>query len=342
MTAAPLSLPGHEPLVVSTRGDGVESVYYGSIAVATAAGELLGGVGDTAFPVFTRSALKPFQALPFVAGGGPGRFGFSSRQVALLCASHSGEPRHVAAVADMLARIGCSAADLQCGSHVPLFYSATGAQLPPNLEPTPLQHNCSGKHTGFLAWCRQHGEPTGDYLDPGHPVQQAVRHTLADMVGCPESAIPMGIDGCSAPNYALPLARLAQAYARLATPGQPGAEGAALATLFRAMTAHPEMISGEARNDLFLMQAGAGDWVAKGGAEGVQAIGVASRGLGIAIKIADGSPRAVQVAVAAAIAQLGLADFSREDALGRWQAGEIRNYAGRRTGRFMPVFRLAG
>lgn len=337
---APLELPRHVPLVVATRGDTAESVHYGSLAVVDASGRVLCGVGDTAFPIFTRSTLKPFQALPFIAGGGPAHFGFSSAQVALMCASHSGELRHVAAVADMLARIGCSEAQLQCGCHVPVFYAATGAAPPPGLVLSPLQHNCSGKHAGFLAWCRQHGQPTETYLDPEHPLQREIRRSLAQLVGCRESEIALGIDGCSAPNHALPLARLAYAYARLATHSAQEAHGPALAALFRAMTAHPEMVSGEGRGDLLLMRAGAGDWVAKAGAEGVQALGVGSRGLGIALKIADGGARAAQVAIAAVIEQLGLLPADGAQALRPWRDGEIRNYAGRLTGRLLPVFEL--
>lgn len=334
MSNQAIKLPAHAPLVVATRGDAVESVHYGSIAVVDAAGQILCGVGDTAFPMYTRSTLKPFQALPFVADGGPARYGFSSQQLALLCASHSGEPRHVAAVADMLARIGCDEAKLQCGCHVPAYYAATGTTPPPDLALSPLQHNCSGKHAGFLGWCRLHGAPLASYLDPAHPLQQAIRNSFASLLGLDDRNMAMGIDGCGAPNYAVPLAALARAYAMLATH-----DADALAMLYGAMRAHPEMVSGEARDDLLLMQA-APDWIAKGGAEGVQAFGLRDRSLGIAIKIADGNRRALQSAVAAVIAQLDLLPAGSEF-LDRWQAGEIRNYAGTLTGRYLSVFELA-
>lgn len=338
MPEAP-QLPGHVPLAVATRGDAVESVHCGSIAVVDSGGRLLCAAGDSAFPIFTRSTLKPFQALPFVAAGGPARFGFSTAQVALLCASHSGEPRHVAAVADMLARIGCTESDLQCGSHVPLSYAATGAAPPSDLAPTALHHNCSGKHAGFLAWCRQHRQPVAAYLDPGHALQREIRTRLAELVGCGEDEMPLGIDGCSAPNYALPLAHLALAYARLAAPAAGAAQAGSLETLFAAMTAHPEMVSGEARADLALMRAAPGDWVAKGGAEAVQAIGIRSRGIGIAIKIADGGTRALPVVTAAVLEQLAL--LSADGIVRTWRESEIRNSTGKLTGRLLPVFTLA-
>lgn len=333
-------LPGHVPLVVATRGDAVESVYYGSIAVVDVAGKAVAGVGDRDFPMFARSTLKPFQALPFVIDGGPAHFGFAAEETALLCSSHSGEPRHVSAVADMLVRIGCNPGQLQCGTHVPLFYAATGTPPPADLALSPLHHNCSGKHAGFLAWCRQHGASIKDYLDPGHPLQRVIRHTLGELLGVGEAGIVMGTDGCSAPTYAVPLPALAYGYAQLAgaRAGTPYGDG--LAALFKAMTGHPEMVSGEGRGDLVLMKAVPGDWVAKAGADGVQAVGIGSRGLGIAIKIADGSPRAVQVAVHSVLEQLDLLPAGYGGALQAWGAGEIRNHAGRCTGRFVPVFKL--
>jgi L-asparaginase II len=335
-----MKLPSHVPLVIASRGDTVESVYYGSIAVVAASGELLASVGDVEFPMFTRSTLKPFQALPFLADGGPTHFGFSPQQVALLCASHSGEPRHIAAVSDMLARSGGSAVQLQCGCHVPLWYAATGVAPPPDLQASPLQHNCSGKHAGFLAWCRQHDQPVENYLESGHPLQRAIRQTLAAFIGCDADDMPMGIDGCGAPNYALSLTALARAYARLAKPTETLLHAADLHLLVSAMTQHPEMVSGEARDDLMLMQAGPQDWVAKGGAEGVQAIGIGSRGIGIAMKIADGNPRALRTAVASVIEQLQLQLPGNDRPLHEWREGKILNLAGRQTGRLKPVFEL--
>lgn len=337
-----LELPHHVPLIAATRGETPESVHYGSLSVTAPSGESLHGLGDTEYPIFARSTLKPFQALPFILDGGPARFGFSQEQVALLCASHSGEPRHAAAVADMLARIGCREADLQCGCHVPGFYAATGQTPPPDLNPSPLQNNCSGKHAGFLAWCRLHDQPIANYLDPDHPLQRVIRRTVARLAGLDERVMPMGVDGCGAPIYALPPARLARLYARLASAeGFGSGDDAALAALFIAMTAHPEMVSGKGRTDLTLAQAVPGDWVAKGGADGVQALGIRSRGLGIVIKIADGSARALRVATGAVISQLGLLPADNAAPPAHWREEPIYNHAGRPTGRITAVFELA-
>ena len=321
----------HVPLAVMTRGGAVESVHLGSVAVVDGDGALLHAAGDPAALTFTRSTLKPLQALPFVAAGGPARFGLTQQEVALLCASHSGEPRHVESAAAILAKAGNAAADLQCGTHAPGFYAARD-EVPPPPPYSPLAHNCSGKHAGMLAHCSACGYAKGDYLDPGHPLQREIRRAVATFTGVAEAALVMGIDGCSAPNYALPLHGLARAFARLAAAGDDPDYGAAPRTLADAMTAHPAMVSGAGRGDLALMEAGRGDWVAKVGAEGVQAIGVRSRGWGIAVKVADGGLRGLHPAVVATLDQLGLLDDDARAALARWAQPQVRNYRGIVTG----------
>ncbi len=341
--AAPVAFPAdrhrappHAPLAIVTRGDAIDSVHYGSVAVVDARGVLLHGAGDPQFLTMTRSALKPLQAMPFVAAGGVDRFGFSQAQTALLCASHSGEPRHVAAVGDMLARCGCAAGDLQCGTQVPGLYEVRG-EIPPPPPYTPLAHNCSGKHSGMLAHCVACGLPKDSYLAFDHPLQAAIRRSVAHFTGTPESELVAGIDGCSAPNYAVPLAGLATAFARLATVRDDALFGRAPATLAAAMTAHPEMVSGEGRNDLAYMRAGRGDWVTKIGAEGVQAIGVRSRGIGIAIKVADGAKRGLFPATVAVLDLLGLLDAAQRALLDGWREPPIRNFRGIVTGGVRPV-----
>jgi L-asparaginase II len=332
--------PPHVPLARVTRGDATDSVHYGSVAVVDRGGRLLFSAGDPHYLTTTRSALKPLQALPFVAGGGIERFGYAQEQVALLCASHSGEPRHVAAVADMLDRAGCTPDQLQCGVHPPLFYAAREELPPAGVEFTPLHHNCSGKHSGMLAYCRQRALPVDSYLAFDHPLQQAIRTAVAHLTGVAEDELVASIDGCSAPNYAVPLDRLAHAFARLAADGDDERYGAAPAKLSAAMTAHPEMVSGERRNDLILMRAGRGDWVTKVGAEGVQAIGVRSKGWGIALKVVDGNARGLHPATVAVIDLLGLLDAEQRTALEAWRAPMVHNYRGLVTGRVLPVVEL--
>ena len=322
----------HAPLAVVTRGAVVESVHCGSIAVVDRHGNLLHSAGDPGFLTMTRSALKPFQAMPFVAAGGIERFGYSTAQVALLCASHSGEPRHVEAAADMLERAGNVPGDLQCGTHAPGFYEARG-EVPPPPPYSPLAHNCSGKHSGMLAYCVHCGLPKESYLAYDHPLQQSIRRAVAHFTSTPEADLVGGIDGCSAPNYAVPLERLALGFARLASRDDDAEFGAAPRVLAEAMTAHPEMVSGERRTDLDIMRAGRGDWVSKIGAEGVQAIGIRGTGTGIAIKVADGGKRVLRPVIASVLEQLGLMDSTRRSDLGDWFEPVVRNYRGIATGR---------
>jgi L-asparaginase II len=327
--------PPHVPLAVATRGDAIESVHYGSVAVVDHDGALLYAAGDPHCLTMTRSALKPLQAMPFVAAGGIERFGYTAAQVALLCASHSGEPRHVEAVAAMLAQSGSTADELQCGTHAPGHYEVRG-ELPPPPPWSPLAHNCSGKHSGMLAYCVLCGAPKASYLAFDHPLQQAIRRSVAHFTGTPEAQLVAGIDGCSAPNYAVPLSGLARGYARLAAGRDDAAYARAPRILADAMVAHPEMVSGDGRIDLALMRAGRGDWVAKIGAEGVQAIGVRSSGWGIAIKVIDGAKRGLHPATVEVLDQLGLLDAAQRALLAPWREPLIRNYRGITTGAVRP------
>ena len=337
--ASSTPVPQHVPLAISTRGAMVDAVHFGSVAVVDRDGRLLWGAGDPDAFAPTRSALKPFQAMPFAAAGGIERFGLTAAHTALLCASHSGEPMHVAGVAAILAQAGSTADELQCGTHAPSFYEHTG-RVPPPPPYSPLSHNCSGKHAGMLAWCVHCGAPKESYLDFMHPLQQAIRRAVAHFARMPEGELRSGTDGCSAPNYALPLSALALAFARLASDEDDAVYGGAPRQLAAAMTAHPEMVSGTARSDLALMQAGRGDWVTKVGAEGLQAIGIRSAGIGIAVKVADGNRRGLLPATVAVLDALSRLEPAARAALEPWRAPVVRNYRGIVTGEVRPVVEL--
>ncbi|MDQ6618958.1 MAG: asparaginase [Pseudomonadota bacterium] len=329
----------HVPLSIVYRGSVPEAVHVGSVAVVDSTGRLLYAAGDPWHVTTTRSALKPFQAIPFVAAGGLREFGLSAAQAALLCASHSGEERHIAGVSAMLRAAGNSAQDLLCGTHAPMFYEAQG-EVPPPPPYSPLAHNCSGKHAGMLAYCRLCKAPVEQYIDPEHAVQRAIRAAVAHFCGMGEEDLVACIDGCSAPNYALPLERLAFGFARLASGSADDRYGDAGCVLGQAMTAHPEMVSGEGRNDLAYMRAGRGDWVTKVGAEGVQGIGVRSAGIGLAIKVGDGAKRGLHPATVEVLDQLGLLDAAQREELAGWHNPVVRNYRGIATGMVRPVVKL--
>lgn len=341
MTAAhPIPhLPAHVPIAATFRGGHPENIYFGSFSVVSASGEVLASAGDIDSAVFTRSALKPFQAMPLIHLGSD-RFALEDADIALLCASHSGEPRHTARVAGLLARIGASETALACGMHEPYFFRTMGQTPPAGASYTRLQHNCSGKHTGMLMLAHALGQPLAGYLDAAHQVQQAIRESVAHFSGiAPERLVP-GIDGCSAPNYALPLRALAQAFARLTLSSPDPLFGSTPVRVARAMCRHPEMVSGEGRNDLFLMQAGAGDWVSKVGADGVQAVASFSRGVGIAAKVSDGNLTPLMVALVAALQQLGWADAACQQALTALLPPPMKNAAGIEVGVMRSVLQL--
>ena len=326
------------PLIDLTRGGTLECQHAGAIAVVDTRGKLLAHAGDPQAMTFTRSTLKALQALPFMEADGPRQLGFGERDIAMLCASHSGEEMHVEQVQHMLDRAGVSYKKLQCGCHVPYFVELGVGPAPTHVD--ERHHNCSGKHSGFLAYCVQHGLSIEDYLKPAHPLQQAIRRDVARAAGLPPQDLRFGVDGCSAPNYAMPLSGLARAYARLASGEKDSEFGASFAQLATAMSAHPQLVSGTGRNDEAFMRAGRGDWVTKVGADGVQAIASRSRGEAIAIKIGDGSKTALFAASVAALDQLGWLDETQRAELVPWRAAVIPNWRGTPVGERRAVFRL--
>lgn len=325
------------PLVELYRGGTLENMHLGAVAVCDAKGRLIAHAGDPHWVTFTRSTLKPLQALPFVRGGGPKLFDFTERNLALMCASHSGEPMHVAEVEQMLEKTGLPVRALQCGCHMPYYVELGVAPAPAHFD--ERNHNCSGKHAGFLAWCVQHGQPTVNYLAPAHPLQQAIRRDVAEAVGLEPEALRMGIDGCSAPNFAMPLAALARGFARLATAD--GEFGESFAQLAGAMSAHPDLVSGTGRNDLAYMRAGRGDWVTKVGAEGVQAFASRSRGQAFAVKVIDGNKVALHAATLSVLDQLGWLDARQREELRPWRAEAIANARGTQVGERRAVVKLS-
>lgn len=330
----------HVPLVQTERGGLPECIHAGAIAVVNLKGQLIASAGDPDWLTFTRSTLKPFQALPFMEAEGAAHFGFDSAQVAMLCASHNGEDKHVAHVERMLAASGTSYKRLQCGCHVPYFVEL-GV---PAGRPGPYDerwHNCSGKHAGFAAYCVQHGLPMDNYLAPEHPLQQAIRRDVALALGMDESALYVGVDGCSAPNYAAPLSRLALGFARLASGEADSRFGSSYAQLGKAMSQHPDLVSGTGRNDDAFMRIGAGDWVSKVGADGVQALASRSRGEAFAIKIIDGSKPALFAASVETMQQRGWLNAAQEAALAPWRAEAILSVRGALVGARRTVFKLA-
>ncbi len=331
--------PHHTPITITTRGGFAENVHHGSLAVVDVHGRLIASVGDVDTPVFTRSSLKPFQAMPLIARAAD-RYDLSDADVALLCASHSGEPMHVDRAAALLAKIGAGESSLACGSHVPFFFSTNGITPEPGTRFNRLHHNCSGKHTGMLLLAHALGASETGYLDTSHAVQCEIAQSVSHFSGVPVEQLVRGTDGCSAPNYALPLHSLAHAFARLTLDEPDATYGNAPRRIARAMSRHPELVSGQGRNDLALMRAGRGDWVSKVGADGVQALASFSRGIGIAAKVSDGQLAPLMVAFVSALEQLGWLDAESRAALASLIPPPLKNAAGIEVGEMRAVLEL--
>ena len=285
-----------QPIFELTRGQTVESIHYGAIAIVDSHRKTLATYGDPQTVAFLRSRAKPFQALPFVERGGVEKYGFSSKQLALACASHEGSDEHVLVAKSILSLADVEESALGCGSHVPGDVDAYKRLIKLDESPTPIRNNCSGKHATMLAHAKMRNLPLDTYLDPDHPIQQDIIATFSEMCLLPINKIERGTDGCSAPNFAVPLQNAALGFARLADPRELlEARAIACRKITSAMSNHPEMVSGSGEFDCRLMQVGAGNIVCKRGAEGFQAIGLLpgaiapdSPGIGIAFKVMDG------------------------------------------------------
>jgi L-asparaginase II len=299
-------------VVEVTRGALVESRHIVHVAVAHAERGLIAGCGDLRQVSFVRSAIKMFQALPLAEDGVVERLALTPEEVALCTASHNAEPFHVAAARAILAKAEVADDALACGPHPPLYAPAAQALERSGMAPGRIHNNCSGKHAGMLALARHHGWPTEGYHRADHPVQQRVLQTLCAWSDLEPSAVPLGVDGCGLPTFALPLDRAALACARFAAAAARGDTPAA--TIVRAMTTHPEFVAGTDRLCTELMRAAGGRVFAKVGAEGYYCAGVPGQALGIAVKIADGARRASEpalLAVLQALAVLSGREFER-------------------------------
>jgi len=339
------------PIWETTRGRSVESVHFGAIAIVAANGKLLASYGDPHLVTFLRSSAKPLQALPFIELGGDQTYHLTSKEIAILCASHVGTEDHVAVVRGIQEKVGIRESDLLCGIQPPLD-TATAERLKARGEAfTPNHHNCSGKHSGMLAQARLRGLPIADYINPQHPVQQTILEYVSAMCALPAEQIEIGIDGCSAPTFALPLYHAALGFARLCDPrGMAVERMAACQRIVQSMLAYPEMVSGEGHFDTRLMQVGAGRILAKGGAEGYQAIGLMpgvltpdSPGVGIAFKISDGDAAGrVRPAVGIEILrQVGVLNEKELEALAAFgPRKEVQNWRKLTVGESHPVFVL--
>jgi L-asparaginase II len=306
--------------------------------VVDADGRVALAFGDVDMPVYPRSAVKAFQALPLIESGAADRLGLSEEEIALACASHSGEAAQVALVRAMLAKAGRDPGALECGAHLPLGEQAARALARSGESPSALHNNCSGKHAGFVCLaCGEGTDPKG-YVSPDHPVQRAVTEALADVTGARLGAENRAIDGCSIPAYAIPLSALAFGFARFGTgQGLHKERARAAARLRAAVAAHPSMVAGPGRFDTEVMTLLGASAFTKTGAEGAFCAALPELGLGLAVKADDGSGRAAQAMIAALLQRFG--GFG--ELLDAFVAPRFANWNGIAVGALRPAGPLA-
>jgi L-asparaginase II len=334
-------------LIEVLRGGAVESRHAGALAIVDASGTVHTALGDIERPVFPRSAVKLLQALPLVASGAADAFGLTNEELALACASHSGEPAHVATAAGVLAKLGLDAGALECGTQWPSREPVLRAMAARGEAATPLHNNCSGKHGGFVClaclMARNAGAEPAEfargYVAAEHPVMREVSAALSAATGVDVEQAPRGIDGCSIPTFALPLRSLALAFARAGTgQGLPAGHARAARRLREAVAAAPFMVGGTDRFDTRVMQAFGEQLFCKIGAEGVYCAALPGLGLGVALKIDDGAARAAEAAMAA-VAQALLK--TEDELLGGYSHLVLRNWRGTEVGALRPAASLS-
>lgn len=302
------------PLVEVRRGDMLESLHSGHAVICGHDGGIVESWGDPGAVIYPRSAIKMIQALPLLTSGA-GR-NLDDRHLALACASHNGAALHTDLATAWLKDIGLCASDLRCGPQMPDDRPAREALIKADASPCQLHNNCSGKHCGFLTLGKHLGGGP-EYIDPEHPVQEAVREALETTMD--ETSPGYGIDGCSAPNFAASLHGIARAMAWFAgAAARDDSMSRAATRLLAAMRAHPDLVAGKGRACTELMQATEGSAV-KTGAEGVFTAILPKKGLGIALKIADGATRASEALMAQLLIRLGVLDAAHPAALRRAQ-----------------------
>jgi len=324
------------PVVIEvTRGPIVESRHEGIAVVIRPDGTVVDSWGDIDARILPRSANKPIQAMAFVECGAVEKWGLGDEHVALSCASHSGETRHVETVRAWLAKVGLSEDDLECGTHAPRLQTSIEALARANQLPTPAFNNCSGKHSGFLSTAVAYGEPTKGYIKYDHPVQQRLRAVMTDLCGSNADDFAYGTDGCGIPTLATPLRLLARAMANMAEPSRLSNKHAEAASRIRkAMNAEPFMMAGTGRFCTRINEALPGVAQIKTGAEGVFCGMLPTLGLGVAIKMWDGAARASEVTMATLLAHLGvLPGAKREELL----HPPVKNVVGLLVGEMRPA-----
>lgn len=315
------------------RGNMLESLHLGHAVIVGGNGEVVQAWGDPEKKIYPRSSCKMIQALPLVESGAE----LSTERLALACASHNGSAAHVSRVTEWLGEIGLSESDLRCGAHEPTDRAERDRLIRAHEVPCQIHNNCSGKHAGFLT-LKRHMKAGPEYVEIDHPLQKAIRAATEEV--CAETIAGWGVDGCSAPNFAMTLEALARGMAKFAAAREGhGAREDAMHRLARAMAAHPDLVAGEGRACTELMRAMGGRVAIKTGAEAVFVAILPEKGLGIALKVVDGGTRASEAAIAHLLVRAGVLEAGHPATVKRLNPVQ-RNWRGIETGvlRVAPGF----
>ncbi len=320
-----------------TRGGLVESHHFGDIAVVDTDGNLVFSLGNPECHTFMRSASKPLQAIPLCESGALDTFEISGEELAVIVASHNAERRHLKAVGSILRKAGLKASLLECGPQKPLGRKAAFELVSSGKRATPIHNNCSGKHAGMLLLARHLGLDLKGYVDLHHPVQSIVMEAVSSMTSYPTDRFGIGIDGCGVPVYALPLRNMALAYARIARPEVLRSTRArAVSRIRQAMVENPYMVAGDERLCTDLMQMTGGRFVGKYGAEGVYCLASLEMGFGLALKVGDGSPRALGPVLVRVLTKMGALEEA-EPFVERYRVLQVKNTLGDVIGEIRPA-----
>jgi L-asparaginase II len=321
--------------VAVTRGKQVESMHRVHAAVVDSTGRLVVVAREPSLITHWRSCAKPFQVMPFLESGGFDDLKWGDAELALACASHGGEPEHVAIADRMLRALGLEEGDLACGPHEPMSARGQKALWDSGDRPTRLHNNCSGKHAAMLARATTAGWRTAGYEAADHPVQLGCLATVAKWTGLDRGDIGTAVDGCGVVEFSLPLERMATAFARLAVGIRDGVD--APARIHHAIRSRPFLIGGSDRFDTILIEETAGRVIAKVGAEGVHSVAIPDQGVGFAIKVEDGAQRAQYPAVLRLLQHFDVLSEPLPDRLAEFGRRGLRNTRGECVGEVRPV-----
>ena len=331
-----------KPLAVVTRNDYIESIHYGYVCIVDSSGKVLYNLGDYSTKIFFRSSAKPLQVIPLLQSGAAKAFDFSRKEIAIACSSHNGQKIHQETVAKILKKLNLDNTNLHCGLMTPYSEEENKRLITEGQSPSVLHCSCSGKHSAMLALAKFIGYSTSDYEKITNPIQQEILRTISEFTDENINSIPIGIDGCGAPIYLLPINKIALSYARLVEYSQnpQSPYHYSCKAIFDSMTQFPEMLAGDYEFCTELMQVTKNKLIGKVGCEAVYCLGIKEANLGVCIKIVDGNERAVYPVVVQVLKDLGILSTDETNSLKHWYRQVLKNNLSEIIGEILPAFSL--